>query len=80
MCRPLKRELEGEDVNVLGWGKLVSGSAEVKTSKESSSAAATVSVESASASFARDAILEAREASCFVVSLMGRVSVVACSG
>lgn len=39
MCRLLKREFEAEEVNiVLGWGKLVSGSAEVKTSTESSSA------------------------------------------
>ena len=80
MCRLLKREFEAEEVNVvLGWGKLVSGSAEVKTSKESSSAGGKVSVESGSTSLVRDAILEASEASCFVVYLMGRVFVLGCS-
>jgi hypothetical protein len=79
MCRLLKREFEAEEVNVvLGWDKLVSGSPEVKMSTESSSVGVKVSVESGSISLVRDAILEAREASCFVVSLMGRVFVIGC--
>jgi hypothetical protein len=81
ICRPLKREFEGEEVDIVGCGRFVSGSAEVKMSKESSSRAGiiTVSVESVCGSLAREAILEAREASCFVVSLTGRVSVGGCS-
>ena len=81
ICRPVKREFEGEVVDMVGWGRFVSGSAEVKMSKESSSRAGiiTVSDESVCGSLARDAILEAREASCFVVSLTGRVCVEGCS-
>ena len=71
ICRPLKREFVGEEVNAVGCGRLVSGSAEVKTSR-ASSLVVVVSVEGISVSLVRDAIFEGRDASCFVVSLIGR--------